>query len=298
MQSSHRNVFGRCKSSTLLIVGLGLQYMIYRPPTPPRTITRKTAKAAPQSELPAHLARLHAIHTALQHALSHALATCAVSPSETGLVTSVLNHISLATYAGLTTRFDIDDLRRLCWLWEWDGKPLAVAKSEKTETVPEEDGDENPFLETPVKGKSRAMKPKKAIEDEDDNPFLETPKAKTTTKATVKTTKPTKPVEEDNPFLEVSEEPQSKDWTRRAMGFVLSATSHYSKSAGKRVPAYGVGIEVEMDIDKGMGGGMAAVARWTAAGETRRKEVREKLAKWSEVCALIPLRNIRSLTVY
>ena len=190
-------------------------------------MTRKSAKQSPpQSELPAHLSRLHSIHTALQHALSHALATCAVSPtSDTGIVANVLNHFSLTTYAGLTTRFDVEDLRRLCWLWEWDGESLNEAKP----------------------------KPKADVQD-DDNPFLDTPAPS-----------------------------QTKDWTRGAMGFVISATSHYSKNAGKRVSAYGVGIEVEMDIDKDMGGGMAAVARWTAAGETRRQEVREKLERWVQV---------------
>jgi hypothetical protein len=38
-----------------------------------------------------------------------------------------------------------------------------------------------------------------------------------------------------------------------------------------------------MDIDKDMGGGMAAVARWTAAAETRRSEFRDKLECWAKV---------------
>jgi len=67
------------------------------------------------------------------------------------------------------------------------------------------------------------------------------------------------------------------------MGLVLSPTTHFSKVDGKRVPAYGIGIEIEMDIDKDMGGGMAAVARWTAAAETRQKEFRLKLDRWAEV---------------
>jgi hypothetical protein len=135
-----------------------------------------------------------------------------------------LNNHSLTTYAGLTTKFELDDLKRLCWVWEWDGKSL---------------------LET--KGSSNA--------DDEENPFLET-KPKTT----------------------------PKDWTRGSMGLILSPTSHYSKAAGKRVPAYGIGIEVEMDIDKDMGGGMAAVARWTAASEARGKQFRSKLDRWVEVC--------------
>ncbi|KAL0949652.1 hypothetical protein HGRIS_009696 [Hohenbuehelia grisea] len=189
------------------------------PLTPPPTASRKSAKKD-ASPLPPHLSRLNTIQTALQHALSHALATCAASPSsDTGILRNVLNQFSLSTYAGLTTQFSVDDLRRLCWVWEWNGKALPTSKSKY-----------------------------------DDD--------------------------EDNPFLDHEPEPQPKDWARGSMGFVVSATTHFSKADGKRVPAYGIGIEVEMDIDKDMGGGMAAVARWTAAAEERRGEFREKLAQW------------------
>ncbi|KAJ7086745.1 hypothetical protein C8R44DRAFT_650700 [Mycena epipterygia] len=166
-------------------------------------------------QLPPHLSRLCTVHTGLQHALSHALATCAVSPtSDTGIVRNVLNNLSLSTYTGLTTQFDVDDLRRLCWIWEWDGKTLASS----------------------------------SVSDD------------------------------DNPFLEVK--PPQKDWTRGAMGIVISPATHHSRVDGRRVPAYGIGIEVEMDIDKDMPGGMAAVARWTAAGESRRTAFREKINSW------------------
>lgn len=180
-------------------------------------------------KLPAHLSRLYKIQTSLQHALSHALATCAVSPSEdTGIVRNVLNHMSLGAYTGLTARIDVDDLKRLCWLWEWDGKALQV----------------------------EAAKGKGQKEDEDENPFLDD----------------AKPVEA-----------LSKDWTRGAMGFVVNQTTHRDKSLGVRLPVYGLGIEVEMDIDKDMKGGMAAVARWTAGGEPRRKGILNKLQAWAKV---------------
>jgi hypothetical protein len=119
----------------------------------------------------------------------------------------------------LSTQFEVDDLRRLCWIWEWDGITLP--------SVP----------------------PSSA---EDDNPFLE-------------------------------EKPAPKDWSRGAMGIVLSPATHHSRVDSKRFPAYGIGIEVEMDIDKDMLGGMAAVARWTAAGESRREAFREKLNNWVTV---------------
>ncbi|KAF5369751.1 hypothetical protein D9758_001195 [Tetrapyrgos nigripes] len=182
------------------------------PPTPPITPLRKNANAD-ESPLPPHLSRLQSIHTELQHALSHALATCAVSPSsDTGIIRNVLNHLSLNTYAGLSTQFTLEDLRRLCWIWEWDGK-------------------------------SRPLE-----DDDEDNPFI---------------VKPSVP----------------PNWTRGGMGIIVSSATHLLKTDGKRVPAYGIGIEVGTDIGKDMGG-MAAVARWTSAAETRREEFQTKLNAW------------------
>ena len=201
--------------------------------------------------MPDHLARLYKIQTALQHALSHALATCGVSPSEdTGIVRNVLNHHTLPTYSGFDSKFSEHDLRRLCWLWEWDGKSLVSSpRDEKEKDAFVEDDDDNPFLDKPKPGPSHSQQ-------DDDNPFLDKPKA------------------ESSP---------SKDWQRGAMGFILSQTTYVSKSTGTRVPTYGIGIEVEMDIDKGLSGGMAAVARWTAAGEKRKKELLAKLQRWMKV---------------
>lgn len=194
------------------------------PPTPPRSVTRSGTKA--QTELPGHLTRLFNIQIAVQQALSHALATCAVAPtSDSGIVKNVLNHLSLKTYTGLTA-FEIDDLKRLCWVWGWDGTSLECLKQKPT-----------------------------PVEEEEDNPFLDR--------------------------VPIS----GVEWTRGSMGFVLSPATHYSKSDRKRVPAYGIGIEVEMDIDKDMGGGMAAVARWTAASTKRRIEFRRKLEQWATLHA-------------
>ncbi|KAF8915888.1 hypothetical protein CPB85DRAFT_1387339 [Mucidula mucida] len=205
----------------------------------PSTAARKTPKAV---DLASHLSRLHTIQNGLQHALSHALASCAVSPtSDTGIVRNVLNHLSLQTYTGLTTQFSVVDLRRLCWLWEWDGKSV----------------------------------PKDTSPDDDD----------------------------DNPFLETETPSQPKEWSRGAMGFVLTSATHHSKVDKKRVPAYGIGIEVEMDIDKDMGGGMAAVARWTAAAEQRKSQFHAKLVKWQQLheneenIPLIPLATLPELSI-
>ncbi|KAJ2930207.1 hypothetical protein H1R20_g6867, partial [Candolleomyces eurysporus] len=202
-----------------------------QPPTP-KSITPSSARG-PKSDLPGHLTRLLKVHNAVQQALSHALATCAISPStDSGRVLNVLNHISLKTYSGFATSFGVEDLKRLCWIWEWDG-----------ESVPENNADAQ------QKG-------------EDDNPFLETS--------------------------------SSSDWMRGSMGFTLSLGSHYSKSERKRIPVYGIGIEVEMDIDKDMGGGMAAVARWTAAGEARRAQFLQKLEKWAKVSVYIGFVGVMS----
>ena len=185
---------------------------------------RKPPKEKQTTPLPPNLSRLLNIQTTLQHALSHALASCALSPSsDTGIVRDVLTHISLTNYSALSTTFEIDDLRRLCWLWEWDCKKVPT---------PKELGDEDR-----------------------DNPFLDTPEA------------PAPP----------------KDWSRGGMGFVVTSTTHFTRSIGSRVPAYGIGIEVEIDIDKDMRGGMAAVARWTADSESKKSQFRSKLEKWVKV---------------
>ncbi|KIK65411.1 hypothetical protein GYMLUDRAFT_38864 [Collybiopsis luxurians FD-317 M1] len=193
------------------------------PPTPPATRSRK--ETSESETLPPQLTRLQSIQTSLQQALSHALASCAASPSsDTGILPNVVNHISLSQYAGLSTNFTVQDLRRLCWLWEWDGK-----------TIKDTD-----------------------MAEDDDNPFLE------------------------------ASTPPSKDWTRGSMGFVISSATQFSKVDGKRVPAYGIGIEVEIDLDKDMGAGMAAVARWTAATESRRALFGEKLYAWAKMHAKLP----------
>jgi hypothetical protein len=204
------------------------------PSSPPKTVKAKGSTSSDQGSilsLPDNLARLAKIQTALQHAISHALATCALAPSaDTGIVRNVLNHHSLNSYAGLTVKFNVDDLRRLCWLWEWDGKAGSIAKINK--------------------GKMK--------DDKDENPFLD----------------------ESSDALPAPASP--KDWTRGAMGFILSPATHVTKSSQSRAPAYGIGIEVEMDLDKDMGSGMAAVARWTAGSDGRRRAMTNKIRSWAE----------------
>ena len=160
----------------------------------------------------------------MQHALSVALARSAVSPSvDTGRVPNVLDHLSLSTAMGFTLNCDIDDIRRLCWLWEWHGESLLLST---TSTL-------------------------------------------------------TGAIDDDNPFLVHD---ASNEWTRGAMGLIITPTTHFVRSEGKRIPAYGIGIEVEMDLASGKGGGMAAVARWTAEGESRKRAIEAKLHAWVKVC--------------
>ncbi|KAJ7805648.1 hypothetical protein B0H14DRAFT_2382625, partial [Mycena olivaceomarginata] len=120
---------------------------------------------------------------------------------------------------GLSTKFDVDDMRRLCWIWEWDGITVPIVTSSSLEA--------------------------------------------------------------DNPFLE--EKPGPKDWTRGGMGMVLSPATHHSRVDGKRTTAYGIGNEVEVDIAQNAPGGMAAVARWTAAGESCREAFCDELHRWVTV---------------
>jgi hypothetical protein len=171
---------------------------------------------------------LLSINKGIQHALAHALATCGISPTaDTGIVRNVINHISLATYTGLPIKFDIEDLSRLCWLWEWDAVAL----------------------------------------DSSHQP----------------------PPEEDNPFMDSSSTPSTpKIWTRGSMGVIISPTTHFLKSEGKRVHAYGIGIAVEIDLDKDMQAGMAAVARWTAGTQDRTDRFKNKLERWIEVTSDVP----------
>jgi len=133
---------------------------------------------------------------------------------------------------GFRMNCEIEDVKRLCWVWEWDGALPSEMKLSQGEGSPS----------------------KKSVkkEDEDDNPFI------------IKPSPPT-------------------DWTRGAMGFVITPTSHFVRAENKRLPAYGIGIEVEMDLAEDKVGGMAAVARWTSDGEVRKKEVEKKLREWAKV---------------
>ena len=64
---------------------------------------------------------------------------------------------------------------------------------------------------------------------------------------------------------------------------MITQAAHHQKSTGRGVPAYGIDIEVEIDIDKDMRGGMAALTRWAAGSDTQGREVLAKLQQWVKV---------------
>jgi hypothetical protein len=181
--------------------------------------TLASAKKPEESGLPSDLHRLLELQATLQQVLSHALATSGISPTEDrGYVPNVINHVSLKKQG-----HNLDDLRRLAWLWQWDAKSLPACKG-----TPEEDG---------------------------DNPF----------------------VEKKEPLSE------EREWSVGAAGIIITPATHCVRETGKRVAVYGIGIEVEMNIDKGYSDGMAAVARWTADGKKRQEAIRKKLLRWAEL---------------
>lgn len=129
----------------------------------PRSPVTPRAKSIP---LPAHLSRLSAAHTAIETSLSLSLATSSRAPSQlTGCLPAITNTVALET-AGLRVRCGPDEIRRLCWLWEWDGKALPDSAEDKplaaTKRVvgPIEDSSEdNPFLESTTPRKAAPAPP-------------------------------------------------------------------------------------------------------------------------------------------
>ncbi|KAG9077127.1 hypothetical protein FS749_011019, partial [Ceratobasidium sp. UAMH 11750] len=192
------------------------------------------AKSIP---LPSHLSRLITAHTAIETSLSLSLATSSRAPSaETGHLAAITNTVALET-AGLRVRLGVEEIRRLCWLWEWDGDALPEDK--------------------PPKPSARAVGP---IEDSsEDNPFLEnnTPRKSVPTPA-----------------------PPPTDWVRGGMGLIVTPTTQLQRAQGRRIPAYGIGIKVEVALEKSTGVALSAVAKWTADSHPRRKELTDKLQNW------------------
>jgi hypothetical protein len=85
--------------------------------------------------------------------------------------------------------------------------------------------------------------------------------------------------EDDNPFL-VS---PSESWSRGGMSLVVDPTTIFSRATGKRTPAYGIGVEVELPSDDGPSNAMSAIAKWSSESDDRKAELGRKLSAWIEV---------------
>ncbi|KAH7103048.1 hypothetical protein BKA62DRAFT_616979 [Auriculariales sp. MPI-PUGE-AT-0066] len=220
----------------------------------PSSGTSATTPSSSSSALPSQLARIQSLQQVIQSALAQGLATSGIAPDlDTGRVPNVINHVGLAASAGSMLLSFVpteQDIRRICWMWEWDAKALPSSPtSSKTSSA----------KAGPTAGD---------VGDDDDNPFL-VPSA----------------------LPQHSSKATPSDWRRGGMGFVLSPTTHFVRSDNRRVPAYGIGIQADVqgDIDQGIGygsgkvGGMASLARWTSEGKRRMKELERKLERWLEL---------------
>lgn len=206
--------------------------------------------------------------------MSFALATGQKAPDpDNGRVPAVLNHLGIAERGMGSMRMEVDDLRRLCWVWEWDpDAEHETPSTQETEPVLSQRTTRTHVHSDPS---MRNVNSAEEVGDEDDNPFLD---------------KRTQKAQGDNPFVDASESETPKDWIRGGSGFIITPALHVQKNTAtgtlKREPAYGIGIEVDWvheDVVGGRVGGMGAVARWAAAGETRKRAFKEKLERWVEV---------------
>ncbi|CAE6471928.1 hypothetical protein ACGC1H_003820 [Rhizoctonia solani] len=224
--------------------------LIASPAGSPSSPITPRAKSVP---LPSHLSRMITTHTAIESTLSLSLATSSRAPSQlTGHLPAITNTVAIES-AGLRVRCGVEELRRLCWLWEWDGCTL----------------------------------PQSVNEDR---------------KVTVRSAGPLEDSSEDNPFLDSNTPrkaapapaPPPKDWVRGGMGLIITPTTQLQRAEGRRIPAYGVGIKVEVTTDESVGVALSAVAKWTADSHLRRKELTDKLHHWvklHEVSQVTPKAN-------
>lgn len=71
-------------------------------------------------------------------------------------------------------------------------------------------------------------------------------------------------------------------WTRGGdSGIVISATSRLDHATGRRLPVYGIGIQMVT----GTGKSKDFVLRWLDESEERKKDMEQKLRAWAEVSA-------------
>jgi len=208
------------------------------------------------TNLPSHLDTLLSLHRALDLSLSLHIATkppilppisdrqsdgSAVVKLE-GLVSFIGVKESVERISGRT--FGMGELRRLRWLWEWDGSLDAVPDDLRPEQG--------------WKGKS-----KEGTTGDDQLMSSSTPSSHLSTSSSYLLT-PTRTID-----------PRSSRRTHTyGIGITLILTPSEVVSAGNTLlGSRGVGSAA----------GMGAVGRWSAGGERRAKEVEEKWKRWREI---------------
>lgn len=220
-----------------------------------------SSKVASTNRLPHHLDTLLRLHNAFNLALSlHVATRPPVLPPHPPSATSVdlpnlTNFASIKDTVERTSgrRFATTDMARLAWVWSWDSQALP---SDKSFTL----------SQSHAKGKN------KMLEDEADNPFLV--KDSGSTPATS--------------LIQVG-----------GLSYLITPTRTLDPASGRRIHTYGIGIELELKVgetrqvlargaegglgNRGQGGGMGAIGRWSNNGEMREDVVRSRLEKWAEL---------------
>lgn len=240
--------------------------------TPSRSrLTAAPSTPSTKSDLPKHLARLLNIYYSLEQSMIATLHRL-TPDSDNGRFPAVLNHLGIAECGMGSMQMDADDLRRLCWIWEWDPDAEHEMSIQKEGLVP--------FPHTTRTGvhSDTTMRLVNSAEEEgdEDGYFFLHKHAHFKGKA-----------QGDNYG---SESETSEDWIRRGSGFIITPTLHVRKNAAtgtfKSEPAYGIGFEVDCaheDVTGGRVGGTSALERWAAARETRIGTFKAKLETWVKV---------------
>jgi hypothetical protein len=105
--------------------------------------------------------------------------------------------------------------------------------------------------------------------------------------------------EEDNPFLVNPSSAATSRLEISGLNYLITPTRTLDPATGRKVYTYGLGIVLDLRKgetrqllhggseggmgNKGQGGGLGAVGRWSGAGEDREEIMRERLDKWVEL---------------
>jgi hypothetical protein len=107
---------------------------------------------------------------------------------------------------------------------------------------------------------------------------------------------PSEAKEDDNPFIERKAAPAPEV---AGLSYTVTTTRTLCPKSGERVHTYGIGIELELQPgetrqvlmggaegglgNRGVGGGVRLISRWTAGGELRESTIRKRLERWVEL---------------